>query len=177
MRKDYSKWSVVTLAPCDGLRMDCCKWSVATFAPCDGMRKDYSKWSLATLAPCDGMRKDYSKWYVVILAPCDGKRKDYCKRLLRMKPLSLNFFMIYAKMESTLPQPNISRQRQVFEDAIMEYGETESDLWLDYISLEQKHPDGQPENIPQIYFRAKSTLVGQNNEDFITKYSLLQPEN
>ena len=45
------------------------------------------------------------------------------------------------------------------------------DLWLDYIRLEMAGDD--TENVSKLHWRAMKSLFGENVEQFVTKYTLL----
>ena len=49
-----------------------------------------------------------------------------------------------------------------------------SDLWIDYVQLQSEHPNGKPEMIGQIHWRAMKALDGENIQDFTNKYTLIQ---
>ena len=46
------------------------------------------------------------------------------------------------------------------------------DFWLDYIKIELKH--GDSEMVSKLHWRAMKCLSGDNVEQFVTKYTLLQ---
>ena len=45
---------------------------------------------------------------------------------------------------------------------------------MDYIKLEMNHPKGDPQNVGKIHWRAMQMLEGENTEQFVTQYTLLQ---
>lgn len=48
------------------------------------------------------------------------------------------------------------------------------DIWIDYIKLEMTHPQGKPENVGNLHYRAVKQLNGELNQEFITQFTLLQ---
>lgn len=100
-------------------------------------------------------------------------RKLY-KRLIKSKPVSLQLFYEYFKLEDSQPFTKIEAIRKAYEDAVMEFGTSSSDLWVDFIKMEMNHPKGNPDNIGKLHYRALKQLDGELNQRFITEFTLLQ---
>lgn len=101
-------------------------------------------------------------------------RKFY-KRMLLLKPLSLGFFQAMINIENAHATPSVHRLRGYFEDATMEFGQTSTELWLKYITFELKHIEGKPECAGVLYQRAVKALKDELVDEFIAKYTLLDP--
>lgn len=99
-------------------------------------------------------------------------RKFY-KRMLNLKPVSLNFFQRMIDLENSRALPDVDKLRSYFEHAVAEFGETNFDLWLKYILFELKHSEGKPEQAGVLYHRAVKTLHDDLTDHFVSAYSLL----
>jgi U3 small nucleolar RNA-associated protein 6 len=100
--------------------------------------------------------------------------RDIYTRLSSSKPLSVEFFTKYINIESCQPTPKMKLLRSAYEDAVQEFGNSETDLWMEYIKLELNHPKGKPENAGKLYWRAMKTLDDSLAERFIAQYTLVQ---
>uniref|UniRef100_A0A8C2UHC8 UTP6 small subunit processome component n=1 Tax=Coturnix japonica TaxID=93934 RepID=A0A8C2UHC8_COTJA len=89
-------------------------------------------------------------------------------------PLSLDFFKKMIEIEKEQEMCRMLRLREYYERALREFGSVNSDLWLEYIKEELSHPQGKPEHAGSIHWRAVKMLEGDQVEDFISKYTLLQ---
>uniref|UniRef100_A0A8B9ZZY3 UTP6 small subunit processome component n=1 Tax=Anas zonorhyncha TaxID=75864 RepID=A0A8B9ZZY3_9AVES len=130
--------------------------------------------SLNATAPAESvtMKEKYLDW-----AYRNGgykKVKRVFTSLHENRPLSLDFFRKMIQIEKEQESCKMLHLREYYERALREFGSTESDLWLDYIKEELSHPQGKPENCGSIHWRAVKMLQGDQVEDFISKYTLLQ---
>ncbi|XP_035414865.1 U3 small nucleolar RNA-associated protein 6 homolog [Cygnus atratus] len=130
--------------------------------------------SLHATAPAESvtMKEKYLDW-----AYRNGgykKVKRVFTSLHENRPLSLDFFRKMIQIEKEQESCKMLHLREYYERALREFGSTESDLWLDYIKEELSHPQGKPENCGSIHWRAVKMLQGDQVEDFISKYTLLQ---
>ncbi|XP_069125421.1 U3 small nucleolar RNA-associated protein 6 homolog [Argopecten irradians] len=114
----------------------------------------------------------YLQW--IYLTAGISKTRDLYKRFMQAGLVPLQIIKEYIKMEMAQAKPKMKLLRQAYEDAVSEFGSTNADLWIDYIQLEQTHPQGRPEDAGNIHFRAVKCLEGELNQQFITKYTLLQ---
>lgn len=57
--------------------------------------------------------------------------------------------------------------RHCFENAVLEYGENDVSIWLDYIKFESQFIEGHPEEAAKIFERAKNCLRDNLVENFI----------
>lgn len=96
------------------------------------------------------------------------------KRLCNQRPLSCDFFQKYIAIENSLPKPSIKRLRKTYEAAVAEFGETNTDIWIDYIKMEMNHPNGNPLGCGKLHWRAKKQLRSDLVDEFISHYVLLQ---
>ncbi|XP_060072023.1 U3 small nucleolar RNA-associated protein 6 homolog [Ylistrum balloti] len=103
-----------------------------------------------------------------------SQTRDLYKRFMQAGLVPLQLIQEYIKMEMSQAKPKMKLLRQAYEDAVTEFGSTDTDLWINYIQLEQTHPQGKPEEAGTIHFRAVKCLEGDLNQQFITKYTLLQ---
>ncbi|KAI0239823.1 hypothetical protein LSAT2_009429 [Lamellibrachia satsuma] len=96
------------------------------------------------------------------------------RQLSSSKPLSVDFFRKYLEIEQAQATSKIKRLRRAYEDALGEYGSSDTDLWLDYIRLETRHKNGSPENAGNIHWRALKALDEELVQTFVSEYTLMQ---
>ncbi|XP_029456568.1 U3 small nucleolar RNA-associated protein 6 homolog isoform X2 [Rhinatrema bivittatum] len=102
------------------------------------------------------------------------KAKRVFTSLRESRPFSLEFFKKMIHIEKEQEANKMLNLREFYERALREFGSTEPDLWLEYIKEELGHHQGKPENCGQIHWRALKMLQGEQVEDFVSKYTLLQ---
>uniref|UniRef100_A0A669PW69 UTP6 small subunit processome component n=1 Tax=Phasianus colchicus TaxID=9054 RepID=A0A669PW69_PHACC len=130
--------------------------------------------SLHAIAPAESvtMKEKYLDW-----AYRNGGYKKVRRvftSLHESRPLSLDFFRKMIEIEKEQESCKMLHLREYYERALREFGSADSDLWLEYIKEELSHPQGKPENSGSIHWRAMKMLQGDQVEDFISKYTLLQ---
>uniref|UniRef100_A0A8C2UGJ0 UTP6 small subunit processome component n=1 Tax=Coturnix japonica TaxID=93934 RepID=A0A8C2UGJ0_COTJA len=130
--------------------------------------------SLHAVAPAESvtMKEKYLDW-----AYRNGgykKARRVFTSLHESHPLSLDFFKKMIEIEKEQEMCRMLRLREYYERALREFGSVNSDLWLEYIKEELSHPQGKPEHAGSIHWRAVKMLEGDQVEDFISKYTLLQ---
>ncbi|XP_028395280.1 U3 small nucleolar RNA-associated protein 6 homolog [Dendronephthya gigantea] len=112
--------------------------------------------------------------YVELVVLRDGiksARKLY-KRLFKENSVSVSFYRKCLSIEESQAAPSLGRLRKLYESALERFGLEIPDLWLDYIKLELS--DGDPNIVSKLHWRAMKSLSGDNVEEFVTKYALLQ---
>ncbi|XP_076346357.1 LOW QUALITY PROTEIN: U3 small nucleolar RNA-associated protein 6 homolog [Tachypleus tridentatus] len=95
-------------------------------------------------------------------------------RLKNIRPLSLGFFKKMISIENAQLTPSVKHLRTYFEDAILDFGQIDVDLWIDYIRLELSHLKGKPENCGKVYWRAVKKLTPAKADDFVNQFTMLQ---
>ncbi|XP_077184846.1 U3 small nucleolar RNA-associated protein 6 homolog [Paroedura picta] len=132
----------------------------------------YQKSLLATL-PADSvtMKEKYLEWAYRI-GGYKKARKVFIS-LHESRPFSLDFFKKMIQMEKEQESCKMVNIREYYERALREFGATEPDLWLAYIR-EELSSQGKPENCGSIYWRAMKMLQGEQVEEFVSNYTLLQ---
>ncbi|BFZ03648.1 hypothetical protein BsWGS_06687 [Bradybaena similaris] len=63
--------------------------------------------------------------------------RNVYKSLKVMRPISLNFYRLYVNIESAQLEPDLKLIRSTFEEALIEFGQSEPDLWLNYMEMEK----------------------------------------
>uniref|UniRef100_A0A0B7A1C5 U3 small nucleolar RNA-associated protein 6 homolog n=3 Tax=Arion vulgaris TaxID=1028688 RepID=A0A0B7A1C5_9EUPU len=92
--------------------------------------------------------------------------------LRKMRPISLNFYRLYVKIESSQIEPNLKLIRSAFEEALVEFGQNEPDLWLNYIEMEKVVAnDGSRSGV--IHQRALNGLDPHLKESLIRKQVMI----
>ncbi|XP_074647979.1 U3 small nucleolar RNA-associated protein 6 homolog [Tubulanus polymorphus] len=99
------------------------------------------------------------------------KTRKLYQRLSHLKPVSLAFYRRYIDIEMSQEPQKMNYLRQVFEDAINDYGKDDIDIWLDYIRLELRHPEGNPSNSSKLHWRAMKSLDDALTESFTKEYT------
>nr|XP_056708230.1 U3 small nucleolar RNA-associated protein 6 homolog [Euleptes europaea] len=132
----------------------------------------YQKSLLATL-PADSitMKEKYLEW--AYRTGGYKKARKVFTSLHESRPFSLEFFKKMIQIEKEQESYKMSNIRDYYERALREFGAMEPDLWLAYIR-EELSSQGKPENCGSIYWRAMKMLQGEQVENFISKYTLLQ---
>ncbi|XP_030064248.1 U3 small nucleolar RNA-associated protein 6 homolog [Microcaecilia unicolor] len=102
------------------------------------------------------------------------KAKRVFASLHENRPFSLEFFKMMIQIEKEQEASKMLNLREFYERAVREFGSTDPDLWLAYIKEELSHQQGKPENCGQIHWRALKMLQGEQVEEFVSKYALLQ---
>ncbi|XP_004593947.2 U3 small nucleolar RNA-associated protein 6 homolog [Ochotona princeps] len=102
------------------------------------------------------------------------KARAVFKSLQESRPFSVDFFRKMIQFEKEQESCKMANLREFYERALREFGSTDSDLWMDYIKEELKHPLGRPENCGQIYWRAMKMLQGEPAELFVAKHAMHQ---
>ncbi|XP_061191995.1 U3 small nucleolar RNA-associated protein 6 homolog [Saccostrea echinata] len=127
---------------------------------------------LACREVCIPVKETYLQWTYLR----DGVKaaRQLYTRLQHLKPLSLGFYHLYIQVEKSQVNQKIQHLRSAYEDAIKEYGSSDSGIWIEYFQLESEHPEGSAESAAQIHFRALRCLEGEENEKFVTKHTLMQ---
>ncbi|CAC5408262.1 UTP6 [Mytilus coruscus] len=118
------------------------------------------------------LKEYYLQW--MYLTKGVQKARTLFQRLIQTKPVSLQLFYEYMKIENAQASSKIKLLRRAYEDATMEFGNSSADLWLDFIKMEMNHPKGQPENVGTLHYRAINQLDGELNQQFVTEFTLLQ---
>ncbi|XP_071796690.1 U3 small nucleolar RNA-associated protein 6 homolog isoform X2 [Asterias amurensis] len=113
------------------------------------------------------MQSRYLQW-AALTKELKRARKIY-KRLSKSRPLSLDLFRQNISMELAQAEPDVSRVRRCYEDALMEYGSSRPDLWLEYVRLEKDNVHAS-----EIHWRATKALSGSDLEEFTNGFTLLQ---
>ncbi|XP_054989731.1 U3 small nucleolar RNA-associated protein 6 homolog [Sorex araneus] len=102
------------------------------------------------------------------------KARSVFKSLQENRPFTVDFFRKMIQFEKEQESCKMANLREYYERALREFGSADSDLWMDYIKEELKHPLGRPENCGQIYWRAMKMLQGEAAEEFVTKHAMHQ---
>lgn len=99
-------------------------------------------------------------------------RKLY-KRFLGSR-MELEFLYHCIQIEEAQKQVGVKEIRKLHEKIIDDYGLENTDVWISFICFERKYNKYDIDASSKIYLRARNTLKGNLNEEFITKYALFQ---
>ncbi|CAB4011640.1 U3 small nucleolar RNA-associated 6 homolog [Paramuricea clavata] len=109
---------------------------------------------------------------VVVLKDGIKSARQLYKRLCKDNSVSVSFYQKCLSIEQSQAVPSLRHLRKLYETALESFGCETPDLWLDYIKLELT--DGDSEMVSKLHWRAMKSLSGDNVEQFVTKYTLLQ---
>ncbi|GFN96922.1 U3 small nucleolar RNA-associated protein 6-like protein [Plakobranchus ocellatus] len=98
--------------------------------------------------------------------------RNVYKSLGKMRPASLGFYQIYIRIETAQVEPDLKRLRSAFEEALLEFGTSEPDVWLNYIQMEREIARSDSMG-GVVYQRACQSLKPELRETFIRKHALL----
>lgn len=65
---------------------------------------------------------------------------------------------------------DVEKVRECFEIAILQFGGTNMDIWMDFVLFETNH--GDPAEAAKIHTRAVKSLIAPLVDKFISEYSL-----
>ncbi|CAH1398068.1 unnamed protein product [Nezara viridula] len=89
-------------------------------------------------------------------------------------PLSLDLHETMAKLEDSQPKVSGKYTRPIYENAINQYGKTNTDVWFWYLKFEAKF--GEPEGVLKVFDQAIKTLDRNLLNVFISEYRLIETE-
>lgn len=128
----------------------------------------------AALQSHPNIAQDIKPIYVEWLVLAKGilvARKVYDSLSLQ-PPCSLEFHKKMAELELIQPEISLKNARKPHEMAILHFGKSNTNVWIDYILFEMKH--GDPKKVGDIHRRAVKTLEPELTDAFISEYSLLK---
>lgn len=111
------------------------------------------------------------------MCPCDIFISDICtarkayESLCSQPNTSLDFHKKMTAFELMQPEISLKHARRTYEMAMLQYGNNDTSVWMDYIMFELKH--GDPKQIGDIHARAVKCLKHSLTHSFIADYSLL----
>lgn len=65
-----------------------------------------------------------------------------------------------------------NRLRKCYENATLQFGKCNTNVWIDYIKFERDH--GEPKRMTLIFNKAKNTLAPFLIDDFMAEFTLLK---
>lgn len=65
-----------------------------------------------------------------------------------------------------------NRLRKCYENAALQFGKTNTNVWIDYIKFERDF--GEPKRMTLIFEKAKDCLTAEYVDDFIAEFTLLK---
>ncbi|XP_057310891.1 U3 small nucleolar RNA-associated protein 6 homolog [Hydractinia symbiolongicarpus] len=99
-------------------------------------------------------------------------RKVY-KKLLQLSS-ELEVIEKCLSIEELQDDVSVKHVRSLHEKAVDDYGNNNADVWLSYLKFEKQLQANDLERTGMIYNKARRTLEGKHNAEFLTRYSLLQ---
>jgi len=86
-----------------------------------------------------------------------------------MTTVSLSYLKQCLQIEAVSSILDINRIRELYERAVSNFGQTNEDMWIEYIQWEYLHDEGKKAST--LFWKAKKTV--SNPTSFITKYHQL----
>ncbi|KAJ1529821.1 hypothetical protein ONE63_006562 [Megalurothrips usitatus] len=124
----------------------------------------------AAPAVVTALRPMYLEWLCLSRGIRDA-RATYDKLSLQ-PPLSLDLHTKMAFLESMQTTAVMKQVRKCHENACIQFGKDNADVWMDYVKFEMKR--GDPKNISNIYLRAVRQLQPIQADIFIHEFSLVK---
>lgn len=116
------------------------------------------------------MKPSYIEW-LVLTKSIQSARKIYDSLCLQ-PPTCLELHKKMAELELMQPEVVQKYARRPHEMAVLQFGQNNVRVWLDYIIFEMNH--GDPKKIGEIHRRAVKTLEPALTDSFISEYTLLK---
>lgn len=77
-----------------------------------------------------------------------------------------------AAIELMQPEISLKNARRPHEMATLQFGKSNTDVWMDYVMFELKV--GDPKKVGEIHMRAVKTLEAALTDTFISEFSLIK---
>lgn len=77
-----------------------------------------------------------------------------------------------AALELMQPEVSLKNARRPHEMATLQFGNSNTDVWIDYIMFELK--SGDPKKVGEIHMRAVKTLEPTLTDTFVAEFSLIK---
>lgn len=87
-------------------------------------------------------------------------------------PTCLELHKKMASLELLQPEISLRNIRRPYELATLQFGKSNTDVWIDYITFEMKH--GDPQKVTDIHRRAIMNLDPAASDVFVSEYTLLK---
>ncbi|XP_015518125.1 U3 small nucleolar RNA-associated protein 6 homolog [Neodiprion lecontei] len=116
------------------------------------------------------MKPTYIEW-LVLTKSIQVARKVYDNLCLQPPPC-LELHKKMAAIEMMQPEVSLKHARRPHEMATLQFGKTNTDVWMDYIMFELKA--GDPKKVGEIHVRAVKTLEAVLTDNFISEFSLIK---
>ncbi|XP_012267956.2 U3 small nucleolar RNA-associated protein 6 homolog [Athalia rosae] len=116
------------------------------------------------------IKPTYIEW-LVLSKNIQAARKVY-DNLCLQPPICLELHKKMAAIELMQPEISLKHARRPHEMATMQFGGSNTDVWMDYVMFELKV--GDPKKVGEIHMRAVKTLEAPLADSFITEYSLIK---
>lgn len=114
-------------------------------------------------------RPQFLEWSA-LNQPFESTRSLY-DDLRTLSPPCLELHQKMALLESQGLKPNVQKIRECYENAVLDFGKTRTDVWIDYVKFERDQ--GEPKRMSAVCERAKNTLLPLFVDNFITEHCLL----
>ncbi|KAI5613768.1 U3 small nucleolar RNA-associated protein 6-like [Silurus asotus] len=147
------------------------EWSVASQPPAE----TEALFQKALLSPVPAVSTALKEIYLKWAYTSGGykKARKLFTSLHEHRPFSKTFFTTMIQIEKEQETLKMSHLRDYYERALREFGDSDDDLWMDYIR-EELGIHGNAENCGKLHWRAMKSLSGESVERFTTQYTLLQ---
>jgi len=130
---------------------------------------------------CFSSRKDvryqFASKYLIWLYESKGvddTRQLYQRLFTERMPIE--FLQNCVQVESIQEKIDLKRLRHLHEKLVDYHGTENPDLWIEYIRCEKKHNGTDIESASRLFMRAKNSLKGNLNEEFLVKHAELLRE-
>ncbi|XP_033211584.1 U3 small nucleolar RNA-associated protein 6 homolog [Belonocnema kinseyi] len=118
------------------------------------------------------MKTTYLEW--AVLSKNIHETRDIYSRISLQPPYCIELHKKMIEIEIMQPETNVGKVRECFEIAILQFGGTNMDVWMDFVNFETNH--GDPVESAKIHTRAVKALIAPLVDKFISEYSLLKAD-
>lgn len=98
------------------------------------------------------------------------KARQFYQKVIKER-VPIEFLKKCLEIETVMPNVDIKQLRNIHETIVGFYGNNNADVWLSYIECEKEFNRTDIETPSRMYSRAKNTLQGARNEEFLVKHS------
>ncbi|XP_043248218.1 U3 small nucleolar RNA-associated protein 6 homolog [Colletes gigas] len=116
------------------------------------------------------IKPTYIEW-LVLTKSIQAARKIYDDLCLQ-PPFSIELHKKMTELELMQPEISLKRTRRCHEMSTLQFGRSNTSVWIDYVSFEMKH--GDPKKVGELHRRAVKTLEPELTDSFISEYSLIK---
>jgi U3 small nucleolar RNA-associated protein 6 len=90
------------------------------------------------------------------------------KHLWMIPPITKEFLLEMINLEKEA-ESNITEVRKLYEMAIIQFGASDVELWLEVMNLEETYPGGEPERVGHLHWQALKHLKSELVDEYLAR--------